>query len=296
MLAGFVTIVMTTAVVARVGQTDSALAMRIVTPAAAIGPGAVVLVTVSAPTPLTLVDGDAFKRTLRFWSTADPNEWQALVGVPLDTSPGAHELTVHATQADGRAVTNRLTITVVPARFETRRLRVDPRFVDPPAREVPRITREAKVLADIFAQTSAGRLWNGPFTAPVPGQATSSFGRLTVLNGQSRGRHLGSDFRAAEGTAVVAPNAGRVVLADDYYFSGNTVILDHGWGLYSLIAHLSRVGVRVGNQVQRGDPIGDSGATGRVTGPHLHWAVRLRGDSVDPLSLVAASSLRSGLR
>jgi murein DD-endopeptidase MepM/ murein hydrolase activator NlpD len=296
MLAGFVTILMTSAVAATTRQTDVGLRMRIVTPAALIHPGAVVLVTVAGSTLVTLVEGEAFGRTLQFWSTVDPISWETLVGVPLDTSPGAYELTVHATDTDGRVVTKRLTITVVHARFETRRLRVDPRFVDPPAREISRITREARTLAEIFAQTSAQRLWNGPFTAPVPGQATSSFGRLTVLNGQPHGRHLGSDLRAPEGTAVVAPNAGRVVLADEYYFSGNTLILDHGAGLYSLIAHLSRIGVSVGTEVQRGDTIGDSGATGRVTGPHLHWAIRLHGDSVDPLSLVAATSLRSDLR
>jgi murein DD-endopeptidase MepM/ murein hydrolase activator NlpD len=294
MLTWFATIVMTAAVAATTGQTDFALRMRIVTPAAVIRPGTVMLVTVTGSQPLTLVEADAFKRTAAFWPTTDPTEWQVLVGVPLATPPGSHELTVHAVEAAGRAATRRLGVTIVPAQFETRRLRVDPRFVDPPAGEVERITREARTLADIFAQTSPGRLWSGPFTAPVPGEATSSFGRLTFLNGKSRGRHLGSDFRAAEGTAVVAPNAGRVVLAENYYFSGNTVILDHGDGLYSLIAHLSRIAVRAGAHVQRGDPIGDSGATGRVTGPHLHWAVRLRGDSVDPLSLVAAAASMDG--
>jgi murein DD-endopeptidase MepM/ murein hydrolase activator NlpD len=290
MLTWFATIVMTASVAATTGQTDLALRMRIVTPAAVIRPGTVMLVTVNGPQSLALVEADAFKRTIPFWPTAAPTEWQALVSVPLDTSPGAHELTARAVAADGRAFTTRLAVTIARAQFETRRLRVDPRFVDPPAREVERITREARTLADIFAHASAGHLWSGPFTAPVAGPATSSFGRLTILNGKSRGRHLGADFRAAEGTPVVAPNAGRVVLAEDYYFSGNTVILDHGGGLYSLIAHLSRISVRADAHVQRGDPIGDSGATGRVTGPHLHWAVRLRGDSVDPLSLMAAAA------
>ena len=288
MLPWFATIVMTAAVAATTGQTDLALRMRIVTPATVVRPGTVMLVTVTGSQPLTRVETDAFKRTIPFWLTAVPTEWQALVGVPLDTSPGLHELTVRATEADGRAATQPLRLTIVRARFETRRLRVDRRFVDPPAREAERIRHEAKTLADIFAQTRPGRLWSEPFTAPVPGESTSSFGRLTMLNGRSRGRHLGADFRAPHGTPVVAPNAGRVVLADDYYFSGNTVILDHGDGLYSLVAHLSRIGVRAGAHVERGDAIGDSGETGRVTGPHVHWAVRLRGDSVDPLSLVAA--------
>jgi len=132
------------------------------------------------------------------------------------------------------------------------------------------------------------RLWRGRFDAPVPGVASSSYGRLTVLNGEPSGRHQGTDFRAAVGTPVHAPNAGRVVLAKDLYFAGNTVILDHGLGVFSLVAHLSRIDVAVGDRVSRGHVLGQSGATGRVTGPHLHWAVRFGETSVDPLSLVAA--------
>ena len=111
-----------------------------------------------------------------------------------------------------------------------------------------------------------------------------------MLNGSPRGRHQGADFRAASGTPVVAPNAGRVVLAEDLYFSGNTIVLDHGLGMFSLLAHLSRIDVTAGQDVARGALLGISGATGRVTGPHLHWALRLSEFSVDPLSVVAALS------
>ena len=121
----------------------------------------------------------------------------------------------------------------------------------------------------------------------MPGAATSSFGRRSVLNGQARSPHSGTDFRAATGTPVRAPNGGRVVLAADQYFSGNTVILDHGQGLFSFLAHLSRITVRDGQIVARGEEVGLSGATGRVTGPHLHWTVRLDGARVDPLSVLA---------
>jgi murein DD-endopeptidase MepM/ murein hydrolase activator NlpD len=175
---------------------------------------------------------------------------------------------------------------VEPASFATRRLRVNPRFVDPPASAAARIAREAKALAALFAQATPQRFWDGPFEPPVPGEPTSSFGRLTILNGRRGSRHLGADFRAPTGTPVRAPNAGAVVLADDYYFSGNTIVLDHGGGLFSLFAHLSRMAVPSGTRVARGDFLGEAGATGRVTGPHLHWAVRLRGDSVDPLALL----------
>jgi len=172
--------------------------------------------------------------------------------------------------------------------FETRRLRVQERFANPPPVESQRIAQEATLLATIFQQSHAARLWRGPFTLPVAGPPTSSFGRRTVMNGEPRGQHQGTDFRAAEGTPVWAPNAGIVALAADLYFTGNTVILDHGLGLFSVFAHLARVTVRKGVFVSRGDLVGEAGATGRVTGPHLHWAVRLGEVALDPLSLISA--------
>jgi murein DD-endopeptidase MepM/ murein hydrolase activator NlpD len=113
---------------------------------------------------------------------------------------------------------------------------------------------------------------------------------LTVTNGKPAGRHQGADFRAATGTPIRAPNAGRVVLAQSLYFAGNTVIIDHGLGVFSLLAHLSRIDVEPGAVVARGEVLGQSGATGRVTGPHLHWAVRFGDMSVDPIELMSAST------
>jgi murein DD-endopeptidase MepM/ murein hydrolase activator NlpD len=196
---------------------------------------------------------------------------------------------VIGSDAAGAASNTRTALTVVRKQFETRRLRVGGEFVNPPAGEAERIASEATRLAALFTQTTP-RAWRGAFQAPVPGTATSSFGRLTVLNGESRGRHQGADFRAATGTPVVAPNAGRVVMAEDLYFSGNTVVIDHGLGMFSLMAHLSRIDVTAGRDVARGEMLGLSGATGRVTGPHLHWALRLSEFSVDPLAVVAALS------
>jgi murein DD-endopeptidase MepM/ murein hydrolase activator NlpD len=215
--------------------------------------------------------------------------WRALVAADLEAKPGAYDVAVYGTDAEGRIPSGRSSLALQAKQFETRRLRVNAQFVNPPPSEAARIARDAKLLASVFSRTS-DRLWRGPFELPVPGQATSSFGRLTVLNGESRGRHQGADFRAATGTPVHAPNAGLVAIAEDLYFSGNTVVLDHGLGMFSLFAHLSRIDVKVGATVHRGDLLGDSGATGRVTGPHLHWALRLGERSVDPLSLIAALS------
>jgi murein DD-endopeptidase MepM/ murein hydrolase activator NlpD len=232
--------------------------------------------------------GQAFGRAVRFWK-GQALEWHGLVPADLEAKPGAYGVGLSGIALSGEPVAGKTTLTIVRKQFETRRLRVGGEFVNPPEREAKRISSEALRMAALFAQ-STPRLWRGAFHLPVPGTATSSFGRLTVLNGQRRGRHQGADFRAATGTPVVAPNAGRVVLAEDLYFSGNTVILDHGLGMFSLLAHLSRIDVAVGHDVARGEMLGLSGATGRVTGPHLHWALRLSEFSVDPLAMVAVSS------
>jgi murein DD-endopeptidase MepM/ murein hydrolase activator NlpD len=120
----------------------------------------------------------------------------------------------------------------------------------------------------------------------VTGPATSNFGSRSIFNGQPRAPHAGIDYRGAVGTPIVAPNAGRVVLAEDLFLTGNTVVVDHGLGLYSLFAHMSRLDVKAGDDVATGTPVGLVGATGRVTGPHLHWSVRLGAARVDPAALL----------
>lgn len=262
--------------------------LSIATPTGPLSPGDVGRLIVTAPSSLAGVEGQVLGRPIRFWSTASLSEWHGLVGVGLSVGSGVYTAVIQATGADGTKGVARSTLRVQPKRFETRRLKVDPALVNPPADQAARIARESKAVADAFAAVRPERLWRGPFEAPVPGIPTSSFGRLTVMNGESRGRHQGADFRATLGTPVRAPNAGRVVLAQDLYFSGNTVILDHGLSVFSLLAHLSRIDVAVGATVSRGDLLGESGATGRVTGPHLHWAVRLGETSVDPMSLMKA--------
>ena len=246
------------------------------------------MIAVRSATPLTNVSGQAFGRPARFWMETT-SEWRALVAADLEAKPGAYDVQVMGADASGGAVSATTTLTVGRKQFETRRLKVGGEFVNPPAADAERIANEATRLANLWTHTTA-RAWRGPFQVPVPGEATSSFGRLTILNGQSRGRHQGADFGAASGTPVAAPNAGRVVLAEDLYFSGNTVIIDHGLGMFSLLAHLSRIEVTVGHDVTRGERLGLSGATGRVTGPHLHWALRLSEFSVDPLAVVAVLS------
>ena len=122
---------------------------------------------------------------------------------------------------------------------------------------------------------------------PVPQEANSAFGTRSIFNGKPRNAHGGADFLSPAGTPIQAPNAGRIAIARNLYYSGNTVIIDHGLGLFSMLAHLSAIDVHEGDRVTAGQLLGRVGATGRVTGPHLHWAIRASGARVDPLSLLA---------
>ena len=253
-------------------------------------PGGVALVTVQATQDLSELTGEVVGRRVHFWSGASAREWYGFAGISVESAPGPLALAIQAKAVDGQTAATRVSLLVERHRFETRRLRVDPKLANPPQDEVERIKQEAKAMAEAFAIVSNERFWHGKFDAPVPGVATSSFGRLTVTNGKPAGRHQGADFRAATGTTVRAPNAGRVVMAQSLYFAGNTVIIDHGLGVFSLLAHLSRIDVKPGVAVARGEVLGESGATGRVTGPHLHWAVRFSDMSVDPLALISAST------
>jgi hypothetical protein len=256
---------------------------------AALHPGGVMVLVVNGPPAIATVEGTAFGRPVRFWAAGD-GRWHGLIGAGLEAKAGVYPIEVRGTSPQGAMVFAETTMTVTGRLFETRRLRVAQRFVTPPAGEAERIQEDARLLANVFGASAPERLWRGAFEPPVPGTATSSFGRLTLLNGQPNGRHQGADFRAAAGTPVLAPNAGRVVLASNLYFAGNTVVLDHGLGLFSLLAHLSRTHVEVGAVVAQGDVIGEAGATGRVTGPHVHWAVRMDALSVDPLSLMTVAA------
>ena len=259
--------------------------LRFTRHARAIQPGELVVVTIIAPAGIDTVEASIFGRELRPFRV-DDRTWRTLVGIDLDTRPGSYPLVARAHRA-GFVVAQAHTLTVTPKRFATRRLTVDDRYVEPPAEVIARIQEETALLAALWEASVPERLWTGAFARPVPDPANSVFGSRSVFNGQPRSPHAGADFRSGAGTAVRAPNAGRVVLARDLYFSGHTVVIDHGLGLLSLFAHLSRIDVVVDAPVAAGQVIGLVGATGRVTGAHLHWAVRLNGARVDPLSLLA---------
>ncbi len=259
--------------------------------ARSVRPGELVALTVRALGDISHVDARAFDRDLPAFAV-DARTWRILVGIDLETSPRSY--TVDITASD-HPVLLRAThaLVVVPRQFRTRKLTVDPAFVNPPPEAVERINREAAELNDIWSHSET-KLWTVPFVRPVSDEANSAFGTRSILNGEPRSPHSGADFNSPTGTPIKAPNAGRVVLTGDRYFTGNTVMIDHGLTVISLFAHLSEIDVRVGDTVAAGDVIGKVGATGRVTGPHLHWSVRINGARVDPLSLLAVMGELAG--
>ncbi len=245
-------------------------------------PGELVVLNIDGPAAAANVRAAAFNRPVAVYPLA-AGRWQALVGIDLDVAPGSYDVRITADHAE--PTTYRLV--VGPRRFPTRRLTVDEAFVNPPAGEQERIERDAKLLEHAWANSARERLWAGPFVRPVPGEANSRFGTRSIFNGVPRNPHGGADFLSGAGTPIHAPNAGRIAVARDLYFSGNTVVIDHGLGIFSLLAHLSEFAVHEGDQVSAGQVVGKVGATGRVTGPHLHWALRANGARVDPLSVLA---------
>ena len=206
----------------------------------------------------------------------------ALVGLPLDTTPGRY----HITARDGHGSTEQVPFDIAHKDYPEQRLTIaNPRHVNPAPEDLRRIQRESARMRDAYAlmTPSAGNFH--PFARPVAGAVTGTFGRRRILNGEPRSPHRGLDIAAATGTPVVAPAPGRVAVTGNFFFNGNTVLLDHGDGLVSLYCHLHEIQVREGDHMARGAALGTVGATGRATGPHLHWTVALRGVMIDPVGL-----------
>ena len=215
----------------------------------------------------------------------DAIEWTALVGIPLAAAPGKASITVQV--PEGRS--KQLAYAISPKRYSEQRLNVAPRTVDLSPENLARYERERAHQAVVTASfTEVPPKPSLLMHVPAPGRRSSSFGLRRVFNGQARNPHSGMDIAAGTGTPVVAPLAGRVIDTGDYFFNGSTVWLDHGGGLLSMVCHLSEIDVKLGDALQTGEHLGAVGATGRVTGPHLHWSVMLNRAMVDPALFLPA--------
>jgi murein DD-endopeptidase MepM/ murein hydrolase activator NlpD len=238
--------------------------------------GGLALLRTDAP----VVDGTFDGKRLRFFTASEG--FVALVGVDLDRHSGRYPIEVRC--RDGTRL--RAALEVHDKVFPEERLKVPAPYVEPDAATLRRIDRERRLLDALWKRNTRHRLWRGEFVPPCDGAAGSPFGLRRFFNGEPRSPHAGIDYRAPQGAPVRAANRGRVALARELFFTGNTVVIDHGFGLFTLYVHLSYMGVRRGAMVDKGEVIGRVGMTGRATGPHLHFAVRVADARIDPEALL----------
>jgi murein DD-endopeptidase MepM/ murein hydrolase activator NlpD len=259
------------------------------TPSAVVA-GSPELICVHLPAATTVegewLEGTGPAQKLEFFRGRDKQAWFALAGVDVKSPAGPSTLKISARTAPGTAIDLSRDIEILPAHYRTETLAVSPKFVAPGPDELARIKAEAELKSKVFAASAAEPLWSGNFRAPVRAAPTDSFGTRRTFNGVLASVHEGMDFHAATGTPVHAGNSGVVVLARPLYYEGNCVVIDHGLGLFTISMHLSRIDVHEGDRVPAGQLIGLSGATGRVTGPHLHWAVRWQNAYLDPAKML----------
>lgn len=212
--------------------------------------------------------------------------WVGFLGVDLSTKPGTYHVVARSFPS---GLEKDFSIRIVEKDYGVRRLTLPQEMVDLDAKTLTRAKSEATVMKDLWKAPPAIPRWRGNFLRPIPGGVVGPFGRRSVINEQPRSRHSGVDLKGERGTPVRAINHGRVVLAEDHFFSGLSVVIDHGGGIQSMYFHLDRITVDKEQMVKKGEVIGLVGSTGRATGPHLHWGVRINGARVDPLRLTFLS-------
>ena len=255
-------------------------------------PGGIAIVEVG---PADAPPGEVFFNEHRAPVILAPQGWVAVIGIPLDTRPGPQSATLvpagGATPAQPSADASSrrlLDFTVQDRKYDEQRLQVkNKHHVNPDQQDLARIDREKKRIDAALGAYTAGRVPEFSMRPPVDGERSSSFGLRRYFNGEARNPHSGMDIAASTGTPIRAPAPGRVLDTGDFFFNGNTVFLDHGEGVVTVYCHLSRIDVKPGQEIATGRVLGLVGATGRVTGPHLHWGVAINRAMVDPALLLA---------
>jgi murein DD-endopeptidase MepM/ murein hydrolase activator NlpD len=250
-------------------------------------PGGLVVITLEALAAADRIEGEFDGRALGFFRT-ESGRWRALYAIPVSRRPGKASLLVRITSAGENLQVIGRPVEISKRVFDSQTLSVDPRFLKPPASERRRIREENRILGRLWRAPATERQWRGSFIRPIEGEIASAFGLRRVFNGRLRSRHYGLDIDAPEGAPVRVIGNGTVVLAADRYYSGGTVIVDHGLKLFSMYFHLSQISVSAGQRVSQGEIIGLVGSTGRATGPHLHLSVKLDDVTFDPLALFEA--------
>ncbi|HVO92999.1 MAG TPA: M23 family metallopeptidase, partial [Terriglobales bacterium] len=257
--------------------------------AAELFQGGLIQVRVSGP-DLTAVEGRMGSERVYFYADT-PGTFRALVGADVEAKPGVAKLFLRLIGRDGLQHKRELALKIKAKAFRKESFNVPPGFDEMTPEALEEIRREQAAFTRAFAAPTPQRLWEAPFVRPVPQEASaSSFGWRRVINGVPRAPHSGTDLSAPVGTEVLAANNGRVVLVGNFFFAGGSVVLDHGGGLFTMYFHLSEFNVEEGDFVKKGNVVALSGATGRVTGPHLHWGARLANARINPLELLSKVS------
>jgi murein DD-endopeptidase MepM/ murein hydrolase activator NlpD len=276
---------------------DCGQGVRLRLSAAEANQGSLVLVEVSSAEALSEVKGEWNGNAIPVWperakEKQTRDEWRGMLGIDLEHELGKYDFSITVMRSEGAPLSCSASVIVKDGRFATEKLSVAPQFVEPNPEQLARAQEESKRLHEIYATVTPEKLWNGRFRIPLTGAKTGgNFGKRRVLNGEPSSPHSGVDFPAPTGTPVHAAQRGRVVLAEPLYFSGNTVVVDHGLGVYTFYGHLSAIGVKVGDSVEAVAVLGKVGATGRVTGPHLHWGLEVNRARVNALDITKIQSL-----
>jgi len=249
--------------------------------------GSPVLFTLTLDHPAARVSATWRGKELGFFPANDRRTWYALAGADVEQQPASYAMVIGGVYANGAALSTTQEIQIAAANFHSSTLSVAKAFIAPSPAAQRQMERDAAAKKRAFGSSAPQPLWSGSFAAPVTSRVFDNFGDNRVFNGKKVSIHRGSDFPARPGTPVHALNSGRVVLAQRMFLEGNCVILDHGNQLFSIYMHFSRLQVKAGEIVKKGQLLGLSGATGRVTGPHLHVSLRWSGENLNPAALLA---------
>ncbi|MEW6055752.1 MAG: M23 family metallopeptidase [Bdellovibrionota bacterium] len=262
-------------------------------PRDAVPQGGVFFVSVSSVDKLQKVEGQFHGKVIDFYPDPLPNSnrrrFTALVGAEYGIHSGGNPMSLRLKFGE-ETLETKTSIEIKEAEFPSERLRVPPRTVTPSKKDRAKIARDRALLARTYSKPTKVKYWETPLTMPIDSRVTSAYGSSRVYNGKKHNIHLGLDLKAPTGAPIVAPLTGKVVVARSLFFTGYTVILDHGFGFFTIYAHLSKLKVREGSVAKKGKLLGLAGATGRASGPHLHWGVNLHGARIDPLLLMKTLS------
>lgn len=217
----------------------------------------------------------------------DKKVYEGFIAADLDQKPGIYSLNI-VFKSSGTAKV--IPLKILEKDYGVRKLTLPDNQVNLNKEDLDRATKEKNIMDQLWETSALSSLWVSPFLMPVSGKVLSPFGRRSVINGQPRSPHTGVDLRGSKGTPVKASNNGRIMLTANHFFTGNTVVIDHGAGIMSMYFHLDQINVNKGEIISTGTTLGTVGSTGRVTGPHLHWGIRVNGQRVDPLILVALTN------